>query len=220
MKHIHNISYIKIAHDILLKIVFFYYTLFIEKRKTWVHYIEVSFLCDFIWVIYNNVFSLVFKFVNNAFKWLDFIYVFNSVAYCWISKKIHIIKNPLNLFDFLSFSADVVLCTLPLGVLKLSSAPSSAQLNTVQFSPPLPDWKTSAIQRLGFGNLNKVVLCFERIFWNPQANLFGHVGSTTASRGELFLFWNLYKAPVLLALVAGEAAAIMENVTDDVIVGR
>lgn len=118
------------------------------------------------------------------------------------------------------FSADVVLCTLPLGVLKLSAVSSSGQLNTVQFSPPLPDWKTSAIQRLGFGNLNKVVLCFERIFWNPQANLFGHVGSTTASRGELFLFWNLYKAPVLLALVAGEAAAIMENVTDDVIVGR
>lgn len=118
------------------------------------------------------------------------------------------------------FAADVVLCTLPLGVLKLCSQPNSSQLNTVQFSPPLPDWKTSAIQRLGFGNLNKVVLCFERIFWNPQANLFGHVGSTTASRGELFLFWNLYKAPVLLALVAGEAAAIMENVTDDVIVGR
>ena len=39
-------------------------------------------------------------------------------------------------------------------------------------------------------------------------------------RGELFLFWNLYKAPVLLALVAGEAASIMENVSDDVIVGR
>ena len=34
------------------------------------------------------------------------------------------------------------------------------------------------------------------------------------------MFWNLYKAPVLLALVAGEAAAIMENVSDDVIIGR
>ena len=81
-----------------------------------------------------------------------------------------------------------------------------------------------------------MVLCFDRIFWDNNSNLFGHVGSTTASRGELFLFWNLYKvrareknqrkhqhlnqAPVLLALVAGEAAAIMENVSDDVIVGR
>ncbi|XP_060523984.1 lysine-specific histone demethylase 1A [Cylas formicarius] len=130
------------------------------------------------------------------------------------------VYNPRNPQTVNTYHADVVLCTLPLGVLKLSTSPSSGQLNTVQFSPPLPDWKTSAIQRLGFGNLNKVVLCFERIFWNPQANLFGHVGSTTASRGELFLFWSIYKAPVLLALVAGEAAAIMENVTDDVIVGR
>ncbi|XP_071113292.1 lysine-specific histone demethylase 1A-like isoform X1 [Haliotis cracherodii] len=117
-----------------------------------------------------------------------------------------------------TYKADAVLSTLPLGVLKESMRNSG--INSPQFLPPLPDWKAAAIKRLGFGNLNKVVLCFDRVFWDPNANLFGHVGSTTASRGELFLFWNLYKAPVLLALVAGEAAAIMENVSDDVIVGR
>ena len=79
----------------------------------------------------------------------------------------------------------------------------------MNFNPPLPDWKKDAITRLGYGNLNKVasfffliyvscnpvkvVLCFDRIFWDNNSNLFGHVGSTTASRGELFLFWNLYK---------------------------
>uniref|UniRef100_A0A671S3L1 Lysine-specific histone demethylase n=1 Tax=Sinocyclocheilus anshuiensis TaxID=1608454 RepID=A0A671S3L1_9TELE len=111
------------------------------------------------------------------------------------------------------YKCDAVLCTLPLGVLK-------QQPPAVQFVPPLPEWKTAAIQRMGFGNLNKVVLCFDRVFWDPSVNLFGHVGSTTASRGELFLFWNLYKAPILLALMAGEAAGIMENISDDVIVGR
>lgn len=40
------------------------------------------------------------------------------------------------------------------------------------------------------------------------------------SAGELFLFWNIYQLPVLLALVAGQSAHIMENVSDDVIVGR
>lgn len=120
----------------------------------------------------------------------------------------------------ISFKADAVLSTLPLGVMKQAVQGNPNLPNTVQFIPPLPEWKVSSIQRLGFGNLNKVVLCFDRIFWDPNANLFGHVGSTTASRGELFLFWNLYRAPVLLALVAGEAAAIMENVSDDVIVGR
>lgn len=140
--------------------------------------------------------------------------------------------------------ADLVLCTLTLGVLKVSISPlSENQENVVKFDPPLPDWKQQAIQRLGFGNLNKVVLCFDKIFWDQNTNLFGHVGSTTSSRGELFLFWSISKSPVLLALVAGtkknqnlivdtdlevsfskliagQSAAIMENVSDDVIVGR
>ncbi|XP_037031800.1 possible lysine-specific histone demethylase 1 [Bradysia coprophila] len=117
--------------------------------------------------------------------------------------------------------ADLVLCTLTLGILKVSISPlSENQENVVKFDPPLPDWKQQAIQRLGFGNLNKVVLCFDKIFWDQNTNLFGHVGSTTSSRGELFLFWSISKSPVLLALVAGQSAAIMENVSDDVIVGR
>lgn len=95
------------------------------------------------------------------------------------------------------FSGDVILCTLPLGVLKQITANSGtneagkAANNIVEFVPSLPDWKLSAIQRLGFGNLNKVALCFERIFWDPNSNLFGHVGSTTASRGKFsgILFW-------------------------------
>ena len=48
-----------------------------------------------------------------------------------------------------TFKGDAVLITLPLGVLK--SHPPSAQ-----FHPPLPEWKTAAIHRMGFGNLNKV----------------------------------------------------------------
>lgn len=123
--------------------------------------------------------------------------------------------------------ADVVLCTLPLGILKQSVfaeqtvASDDPDLdNSPRFEPPLPDWKKTVIERMGFGNLNKVVLCFDRMFWDPDSNLFGHVGTTTASRGELFLFWSLYKAPVLLALVAGEAAVVMETVTDDIVVGR
>lgn len=119
-----------------------------------------------------------------------------------------------------TYKADLVLCTLTLGVLKVAISDTTEQINTVRFDPPLPDWKQAAIQRLGFGNLNKVILCFDRIFWDPNTNLFGHVGSTTQSRGELFLFWNISQSPVLLALVAGHSAAIMENVSDDLIVGR
>lgn len=117
---------------------------------------------------------------------------------------------------------DAVLCTLPLGVLKqsVSQHVTANNPNAVTFNPPLPEWKVKSIQQLGFGLLNKVILCWDKSFWDNDTNLFGHIGSTTSSRGELFLFWNLYKSPVLMALVAGDAAGIMEKVTDDVIVGR
>ena len=53
-----------------------------------------------------------------------------------------------------TYKGDALLVTLPLGVLK--EALRSNGVNSIQFIPPLPDWKTAAIQRLGFGNLNKV----------------------------------------------------------------
>ena len=53
-----------------------------------------------------------------------------------------------------TYKADAVLCTLPLGVMK--ECVRGNGVNCVQFVPPLPDWKTAAVQRMGFGNLNKV----------------------------------------------------------------
>ncbi|XP_017842352.2 possible lysine-specific histone demethylase 1 [Drosophila busckii] len=138
------------------------------------------------------------------------------------SKGVEIVAENLKTSNSqMTYKADLAVCTLTLGVLKVAVAhEESEHANTVKFTPPLPDWKQQAIRRLGFGNLNKVVLCFDRIFWDPNANLFGHVGSTTASRGEMFLFWSISSSPVLLALVAGMAANLVETVTDDIIVGR
>ena len=62
------------------------------------------------------------------------------------------------------YKCDAVLCTLPLGVMK-------QQPPAVQFVPPLPEWKTAAIQRMGFGNLNKV----HRTLSLPQGEL-GEIG--------------------------------------------
>jgi len=118
-----------------------------------------------------------------------------------------------------TLDCDAVVCALPLGVLR----PPDPELDhgpSIEFSPPLPSWKTDAINRLGFGNLNKVILCFDRAFWDTNASLFGHIGATTSSRGELFLFWSIYKAPVLIALVAGSAAKVMEHIGDGVVEAR
>jgi len=45
------------------------------------------------------------------------------------------------------FQAEHVVVTAPLGVLKKDK---------IKFSPPLPEWKTSCIDRMGYGLLNKV----------------------------------------------------------------
>ncbi|KAK8357364.1 hypothetical protein V6Z12_A05G414500 [Gossypium hirsutum] len=98
------------------------------------------------------------------------------------------------------FSGDAVLITVPLGCLKAGA---------IKFSPPLPQWKHSSIQQLGFGVLNKVVLEFPEVFWDDTVDYFGVTAEETDSRGHCFMFWNVRKtvgAPVLIALVAGKAA--------------
>ena len=45
------------------------------------------------------------------------------------------------------FEGAAVIVTVPLGCLKAGD---------ITFQPPLPPWKTEAIEKLGFGNLNKV----------------------------------------------------------------
>ena len=57
------------------------------------------------------------------------------------------------------FFSRYVLVAVPLGCLKARS---------IQFTPPLPEWKQTAIDRMGFGLLNKIFLQFPSVFWDPQ----------------------------------------------------
>ncbi|KAJ4963766.1 hypothetical protein NE237_023705 [Protea cynaroides] len=105
------------------------------------------------------------------------------------------------------FVGDAVLITVPLGCLKA---------DTIKFSPALPDWKESSIQRLGFGVLNKVVLEFPEVFWDDTVDYFGATAEETDWRGQCFMFWNVKKtvgAPVLIALVVGKAALDGQNLS-------
>jgi lysine-specific histone demethylase 1 len=49
----------------------------------------------------------------------------------------------------------------------------------IRFEPPLPAWKREAIARLGFGSLNKIVLYFDKIFWDPNRSMFGRLNDTS-----------------------------------------
>ena len=103
------------------------------------------------------------------------------------------------------YQARQAVVTLPLGVLKRG---------TVEFRGTLPEARQRAIQRLGIGTLNKVVMAFRKRFWPDEAHYFGCLGEA----GEtLFDFWNLAPVtgkPVLAALVGGSAAVRLESLSD------
>uniref|UniRef100_A0ACD6AGB8 Uncharacterized protein n=1 Tax=Avena sativa TaxID=4498 RepID=A0ACD6AGB8_AVESA len=104
------------------------------------------------------------------------------------------------------FQADMALCTVPLGVLKNGS---------IEFDPVLPKNKLGAIQRLGFGLLNKVAMVFPSVFWDEDIDTFGCLNKESSKRGEFFLFYSYHTVSggaVLIALVAGEAALEFEKV--------
>lgn len=102
------------------------------------------------------------------------------------------------------FRGDMALCTAPLGVLKKGS---------IEFVPELPQRKRDAIQRLGFGLLNKVAILFPYNFWGGDIDTFGHLTEDPSMRGEFFLFYSYSSVSggaLLVALVAGEAAIKFE----------
>lgn len=57
------------------------------------------------------------------------------------------------------FECDKVIVTVSLGVLKKE---------VIEFVPPLPPEKINAIQSMGYGNLEKIILTFDNVFWGEE----------------------------------------------------
>ncbi len=86
--------------------------------------------------------------------------------------------------------ADRVVVTLPLGVLKTGM---------VRFQPELPRSKRIAIERLGVGTMNKVILRFHETFWPRETSFFALAKEESSQAMEL---WNMEPDGVEKTLVA------------------
>lgn len=107
--------------------------------------------------------------------------------------------------------ADYVICTVPLGVLKA---------NTIVFEPPLPPSKVLAIDRIGFGLMNKVIVQFDEVFWPAEKTEFGYVSER---HGEFNFFVNMVPMcgrPVLVCFLAADHAVAAEHWDDAETVDR
>ncbi|KAG1655688.1 Lysine-specific histone demethylase 1B [Nymphon striatum] len=84
-----------------------------------------------------------------------------------------------------SYQANKVIVTLPLAIL---------QKNCVDFIPELPEEKNSAINSLGAGIIEKVILKFDRCFWKEKvqnADFFGVIPANLSDRGIFAIFYDL-----------------------------
>jgi monoamine oxidase len=103
-----------------------------------------------------------------------------------------------------TFPADCAVITLPLGVLQASA---------VEFAPPLPLAKQQAIQGLGAGHVDKLILRFRTAFWPPDMG-----GVVTALRSQIWWrpgWGRPDEMPILTALVGGDAARYFEQLGDE-----
>ncbi|KAK3821184.1 MAG: amine oxidase [Benniella sp.] len=131
------------------------------------------------------------------------------------------------------FTADQVLVTLPLGVLKAHSE--------TLFSPPLPATKQRAIQHLGFGTMYKILLFFPTCFWPDNVHFINFLPSklTKEPHPHLVARFNLndrqlealavymqdlanysslmpvYNKPILIGYATNRAAELMERLSDE-----
>ncbi|MDE0834571.1 MAG: FAD-dependent oxidoreductase [Acidimicrobiales bacterium] len=104
------------------------------------------------------------------------------------------------------FHAGAVVVTVPLGVL---------QAGTIRFDPALPTVKATAIQTLGMGTMDKVVLHFEESFWDPDVDLISYA---SAEPGQFIEWYNAIPwtgHPILVGFNAGRPAIEIESWSDE-----
>ena len=107
------------------------------------------------------------------------------------------------------FTADYVVVTLPLGVLKSGD---------VVFEPALPRNKQRAISALGMGVLNKCYLRFPSVFWPEE---FDWLAYLTPNRGQWQEWVSLARPtglPILLGFNAADYGRAIEEMSDAEIV--
>ena len=107
------------------------------------------------------------------------------------------------------FSADHVIVTVPLGVLKSKK---------IIFSPELPQTKIDAINKLGMGVLNKCYLRFSESFWPTDIDWIEYIPEKHGEWTEWVSFKRVSNLPVLLGFNAADRGIEIEVFSDEQIV--
>nr|AZL94584.1 polyamine oxidase [Nephromyces sp. MMRI] len=85
---------------------------------------------------------------------------------------------------------------------------TSTPFGCIRFDPPLPEWKAVAIDRMGFGLINKVVFVFPKIFWDTKKRQLGWASPVRGMFSQAIL---LHPKPVIIFLLSGTICIQLEK---------
>lgn len=115
-------------------------------------------------------------------------------------------EKPFVKANGITYEADYILVTVPLGVLKNKS---------IAFSPALPGEKTKAIENTQMGNVNKFLLVWKSSFWDATTQ---YIGYTPETKGKFNYFMNVNKflpsSNALMTFAFGKYATQTETMSD------
>lgn len=103
------------------------------------------------------------------------------------------------------YTADYVLVTVPLGVLKKG---------VIEFTPQLPEEKRTAINAFEMGLLNKVYLHFPSQFWDEEMHNMGYLSETKGEFAAWISLAHLSNKPILMAFHSGSKGVALEDYSD------
>uniref|UniRef100_A0A0K0DTK6 SWIRM domain-containing protein n=1 Tax=Strongyloides stercoralis TaxID=6248 RepID=A0A0K0DTK6_STRER len=106
-------------------------------------------------------------------------------------------KFILNGLDF-EEECDIVVSTLPIGVLKT---------NCVKFEPELPISKKEAINKCKLAAKRELIFQFDEIFWDKKVSVFAKVANPFNSSEEMVIVYAVPLKPILIVLWGGQNAS-------------
>ena len=104
-----------------------------------------------------------------------------------------------------TFTSDYVICSVPLGVLKNDS---------ITFSPNLPPYMKTSINKVGFGTVTKLAIKFTSQFWDSDVQYYGTVNENTG-RWPLWLNYKTFSDEnILMGFCFGDYALTAYRMSD------
>lgn len=107
-------------------------------------------------------------------------------------------------------SCSRVIITVPLGVLKA---------NAIFFEPSLPQEKQGAIERIGVGSYEKLIMRFDKFYWPRDKQRFNYISDISNQEASLFNVWlniGYYTGePILVVYHPGRRARLTNEWSDE-----